>query len=55
MNVQQQKGLFTARSQHPNLVTCLYCDGSVRTAASAMDMAAWRAAATIAGGELYAP
>jgi prepilin-type processing-associated H-X9-DG protein len=55
MNIQQQKGLFAARSQHPSLANCLYCDGSVHAAANTIDLTAWRAAATIAGGELCAP
>lgn len=52
MNLPQQKGLFAARSRHPQGVATLLCDGSVRFASSDVDLEVWRAAATRAGGEV---
>lgn len=52
MNLQQQKALTAARSQHPGGVMVLLCDGSVRFAANAIDQALWRALATRQTGEV---
>jgi prepilin-type processing-associated H-X9-DG protein len=51
MNLPQQKGLFTARSRHPNGANILFCDSSVRFVFDSVDLALWRAAATRAGAE----
>jgi prepilin-type N-terminal cleavage/methylation domain-containing protein len=51
MNQAQQKGLMAARSNHPQGVNLLLCDGSARFVADAVDLAIWRAAATRQGGE----
>lgn len=51
MNLPQQKGLFAARSYHPNGANVLFCDGSVRFVVDSVDLALWRAAATRAGAE----
>ncbi|MGD9720903.1 MAG: DUF1559 domain-containing protein [Pirellulales bacterium] len=51
MNLPQQKGLFTARSNHPGGVNVLFCDGSVRFVVDAIELALWRAAATRAKNE----
>ena len=44
-------GWRTARSRHRGGVTVGMADGSVRFVADAVDAGAWKAAATIAGGE----
>jgi len=51
MNQTQQKGLFTARSNHLGGVNQLFCDGSVRYIVDAVDLIVWQAAATRDGGE----
>lgn len=51
MDQRQQKSRMTARSRHPGGVTVLLCDGSVRFVSQTIDLAAWRALATRAGGE----
>jgi prepilin-type N-terminal cleavage/methylation domain-containing protein/prepilin-type processing-associated H-X9-DG protein len=51
MNQPQQKGLLTARSNHPGGVNLLLCDGSVRFVVDGIDLDVWRAAATRAAGE----
>jgi prepilin-type N-terminal cleavage/methylation domain-containing protein/prepilin-type processing-associated H-X9-DG protein len=48
-------GWRAARSRHPGGVTVGMADGSVRFVANDIDPAAWRAAATRAGGETPAP
>jgi prepilin-type N-terminal cleavage/methylation domain-containing protein/prepilin-type processing-associated H-X9-DG protein len=40
-----------ARSYHPGGVNVLFMDGSVRLVSDSVDIAVWRAAGTIAGGE----
>lgn len=52
MNMQQQKAIASARGRHPGGVHVLFCDGSVRFVADAVDLAAWRAAGTRAGDDL---
>ena len=52
MNLQQQKGLTAARSQHPGGVTVLLCDGSVRFASNSVDSNLWQAIATCQSGEV---
>jgi prepilin-type processing-associated H-X9-DG protein len=42
----------TARSYHPGGVDALFGDGSVRFVKSSVNWQAWRALATVAGGEL---
>jgi type II secretory pathway pseudopilin PulG len=44
-------GMFTARSWHPSGVNVLSADGSARFLHDNIDLAAWRALATRAGGE----
>ncbi len=51
MNLPQQKGLFSARSQHTDGVNVLFCDSSVRFVFDSVDQTLWRAAATRAGSE----
>jgi len=41
----------TARSYHPAIVNVVLFDNSVRSVASTVDLAIWRAAGTRAGGE----
>lgn len=55
MNITQQAGLTTARSFHPGGVTVLFCDGGVRFVQDTVDLAVWRAMATIAEGEPPSP
>ena len=45
-------GWRAARSNHPTLVNVALCDGSVRTAASSIDLGIWRALSTRTGGEI---
>lgn len=42
MNMTQQKGLLTARSNHPGGVVVQYCDGSQRFVADDIQLEAWR-------------
>ena len=42
---------ITARSHHPGGVHVLFCDGGVRFVSASYDLAAWRAIASIDGGE----
>jgi prepilin-type N-terminal cleavage/methylation domain-containing protein len=51
MNQAQQKGFMAARSNHPQGVNLLLCDGSARFVTNSVDPAVWRAASTIAGAE----
>ena len=46
MNIQQQKSLMAARSDHPNGINAAYCDGSVRFEANDLSPEIWRAAGT---------
>jgi len=46
MNVTQQMGLTTARSNHPGGVMTLHCDGSVRFCDDSIDVSVWRELAT---------
>ena len=41
-----------ARSRHPGGVLCVLGDGSVKFVADSISLPTWRAAATIAGGEV---
>jgi prepilin-type N-terminal cleavage/methylation domain-containing protein/prepilin-type processing-associated H-X9-DG protein len=45
-------GIFGARSNHPGGVNICFCDGSVRFVRDTINLAAWRAYATRAGGEV---
>ena len=47
-------GAFTARSLHPGGVFVCMGDGAVRFVSEQIDLAVWRAASTIAGGEALA-
>lgn len=47
-----QHGWRAARSRHPGGVNVLYADGGVRFAKNSVNLAAWRAVATVAGGEV---
>ena len=47
-----QHGWRTARSRHPGGVNVLYVDGSVHFLKNSIDLATWRAIATVAGGEV---
>ncbi len=49
MNIQQQKGLFAARSFHWGGVNCLFCDGSIRFIGDAIELGIWREMASRAG------
>jgi hypothetical protein len=51
MNMQQQKGLLAARSQHPGGVIGSWCDGSVQFVADTIELRVWRAVGTRAGSE----
>lgn len=42
MNMTQQKGLLTARSDHPGGVTVQYCDGSQRFVRNDIELELWR-------------
>ncbi len=44
-------GFYAARSYHSGGVNALMCDGSARFVSDTVDVEAWRAAATVAGGE----
>jgi prepilin-type N-terminal cleavage/methylation domain-containing protein/prepilin-type processing-associated H-X9-DG protein len=50
-NASHNYGLTAARSRHPGGVNVLFADGSVRFVGNAVDLDAWRAAATRAKGE----
>jgi prepilin-type N-terminal cleavage/methylation domain-containing protein/prepilin-type processing-associated H-X9-DG protein len=52
MNIQQQKGMLSARSAHRAGVNVLYCDGSLRFEEDGMDLHVWRAVATRGSGEI---
>ena len=52
MNVQQQKGLMSARSAHPGGVHVLTCDGSARFTSENVALDIWRAIATRGGQEV---
>ncbi len=51
MNQPQQKGLFTARSNHPGGVQVGFCDGSTRFVGDDVDLVVWRALSTRNSGE----
>lgn len=44
--------IITSRSYHPGMVNVLLMDGSVRPISSTIELAAWRAMGTRAGGEI---
>ena len=44
-------GFYAARSYHASGVNALFADGSVHYVSDTVDLDAWRAAATVAGGE----
>ncbi|MBA4065454.1 MAG: prepilin-type cleavage/methylation domain-containing protein [Isosphaera sp.] len=46
------RGFFAPRSNHPGGVNAVFCDGSVRFVRDGVDLDAWRAASTRAGGEV---
>ncbi|WP_165072714.1 DUF1559 family PulG-like putative transporter [Paludisphaera rhizosphaerae] len=48
-------GLFSARSYHPGGVNAAMADGSVRWCESSINLAAWRAMGSRAGGEIVDP
>ena len=52
MNVQQQKGLMSARSGHAGGVNVLFCDGGVRFVRNDIQLGTWRSIATRSGGEM---
>jgi type II secretory pathway pseudopilin PulG len=52
MNLPQQKGFLTARSNHFGGVNVGLCDGSVQFLADNIDLQVWRAIATRAGEEV---
>ena len=45
-------GWRTARSRHPGGVNTLFADGSVKFIKNTVNVAAWQASATVAGGEV---
>ena len=49
---QRSYAAVTARSYHPGIVSATFMDGSVRTINDEIDMTAWRAIGTRAGGEV---
>jgi prepilin-type processing-associated H-X9-DG protein len=51
--VYHNPGWKAARSLHPGGVNVLFCDGHVVFVKDSVDPAAWRAAATRAGGEVF--
>ena len=52
MNVQQQKGLMSARSMHPGGVHLLTCDGAARFASNSIAHDIWRSLGTRGGREV---
>ncbi len=52
MNIQQQKGFMSARSNHPGGVDAMFLDGHVTFVADQIDLAVWRGLATRAGEEV---
>ena len=48
---KQHMGFFAARSNHPGGVNAMFADGSVHFVTNSVELAAWRALGTIAGGE----
>lgn len=52
MNLPQQKGQFTARSNHPGGVNAAFCDGSVRFVRENVELSIWRGMASRAGNEV---
>jgi prepilin-type N-terminal cleavage/methylation domain-containing protein/prepilin-type processing-associated H-X9-DG protein len=52
-NGSHNKGLSTARSNHPGGVNLLLCDGSVRFVRDAIAPGVWRGVATRSGGETW--
>jgi len=43
--------MFTASSRHPSSANTLFCDGSVKSVKSSINVSIWRALGTMAGGE----
>src|SRR5262245_21369454 len=54
INSAQQKARGGPRGDHPGGVNVLFCDGSVRFVTDGVNLDAWRALATRAGGEAAA-
>lgn len=52
MNLPQQRGYLTARSNHPGGVNVVFCDGSAQLVQDNVDLQVWRAVATRAGEEV---
>ena len=52
MNLPQQKGFLSARSNHPGGVQLLCCDGSTRFIVDMIDLAVWRGLSTRAAREV---
>jgi prepilin-type N-terminal cleavage/methylation domain-containing protein/prepilin-type processing-associated H-X9-DG protein len=51
LNSSNNYGLKAARSRHPGGVNLLYCDGHVLFVVNSIELATWRALATMAGNE----
>lgn len=51
LTATQQKGLLTARSEHPGGVMAVFCDGSTRFLTNPIEVNTWRALSTRGGGE----